>query len=481
MPYFGLVSNDFVALQSGDTEYKFDYLNQLIQDIGMQFRDKYNSDQKFALLVDNPIDFVPIYLGIIWAEKTAVPLNTRLTEQNLLEQLNSIDCNFVITDNKYSSYFADEMITKINVSDLINSGFKYHEQDGMRITNSCDNSAIGSIIFTSGSSGISKAVAHNVSASMYSAKGAVKQLQLENGDKWLLTLPLYHVGGLAIIQRCLMSGARAIVADNPGNPLNDIVKYKPTHLSLVPTQLQRIIDSIQNTENNSDIQEAVSGIKAILIGGAACPEELKRKAKELDLPVYYSYGSTEMSSLITLTDSESPMNSSGKVLEYRAIKIAASGEILVKGETLCLGYLQKDSQSGKVKLIPQTDSEGYFHTSDIGEITQSGDLIVKGRLDNMFISGGENIYPEEIEQALAEIPNIEFAVISPIEHNEYGYVPIALIKWKNERTLPIVEIKNILRSKIAGYKIPNQFIHIPKDYVQTGIKPNRQELLKLLK
>jgi len=274
-----------------------------------------------------------------------------------------------------------------------------------------------SVIHTSASSGTPKAALHSFSNHWHNAKGSTENLPFGPGDCWLLSLPLYHIGGYSMIFRCLACGG-AIAAGGPGLTIEEAIAALPvTHLSLVPTQLYRMLRTTHGTA-------LLSGLKAILLGGSAASVPLLEAAVTEGLPVYLTYGSTEMGSQVSTSAGpiSTPVTDSGKILPFREATISPEGEILVKGPCLFLGYLEPNG------LEQSRDAEGWFHTGDSGSISDDGMLTVLGRRDNMFVSGGENIHPEEIEKALAAIPGIEEALVVPAPDSEYGMRPEAWIR-----------------------------------------------------
>jgi O-succinylbenzoic acid--CoA ligase len=144
-----------------------------------------------------------------------------------------------------------------------------------------------------------------------------------------------------------------------------------------------------------------------------------------------------------------------KVLPYRQMRIASDGEILVKGETLFKGY-----GTGTRLHLPLT-SDGWFQTGDLGVVDAKGCLTVLGRKDNMFISGGENIQPEEIEKALLAIKGVEQAVVVPKEDKEFGYRPVAFVKFHGQAIDP-AHLTDILKKELPRFKIPDIFYPWPK-------------------
>jgi O-succinylbenzoic acid--CoA ligase len=153
-------------------------------------------------------------------------------------------------------------------------------------------------------------------------------------------------------------------------------------------------------------------------------------------------------------------------LDHRQVKIADDGEILVKGKTLCRGYISKRS------LELDLDEQGYFHTADVGYI-KDGNLFVIGRKDLMFISGGENIFPEEIEKALDSIEQIAQAIVVPADDRLLGQRPVAFVKTQKAKPLDTAFIEKSLRKNMEGFKVPIAFFPWPKD-IEMSLKPNRK-------
>ena len=325
-----------------------------------------------------------------------------------------------------------------------------------------DSKAVYTAIATSGTTGVPKAIAHTYANHYYSSVGAHACLPLDINDTYLLSLPLFHVGGLAIVFRCLLAGARMVAYEKPKGLLYHIQKKEITHLSLVNTQLYRLLE-----QDNVDF--SCLSVRYILLGGGIASVSLLKRAKEQGVKVLTTYGMTEMSSQVCTGEplfyDDDKHVTSGKVLPYREVKLAEDGEILVRGETLAAGQLQKGVLS---RLV---DEQGWYHTNDLGQWLGS-DLIIKGRRDNMFISGGENIHPEEIEQALLGLTNVIQTVVVSIHSKEFGRRPLAYIKTTDGK-FNASKIKEQLGQRIAAFKIPDEFRLFPDDDVYSGIKVNR--------
>jgi len=329
------------------------------------------------------------------------------------------------------------------------------------------------IIFTSGSSASPKPALHSFGNHYYSALGSNRSLPVEPGDRWLLSLPLFHVGGLGILFRCLIGGGAVVLGEHTDDLADQIGHHQITHLSLVPTQLRRLLAS-------HDLNRAKSSLKSVLLGGGPIPSSLVKQATGQGLPVHCTYGLTEMSSQVATAAPEA--QASLKVLDYRQVRIDAAGEILVKGETLFLGYAIAE------RLHCPVDSNGWFHTGDSGALDRDGCLTVTGRVDNMFTSGGENIQPEQVESALTAVDGIEDALVVPVESREYGHRPVAFLRCRpgvnmadpdsdlseEERFgLDHNSLNAELTRSLPRFMLPVAYYPWPHGYTQAGIKADR--------
>ncbi|NTW53643.1 MAG: o-succinylbenzoate--CoA ligase [Chlorobaculum sp.] len=385
-----------------------------------------------ALVAPNSASLLLALMALMRMGAVAAPVNHRFPANHIEGVLARLNPAMTLDASALETFVADALA-----------------RTESRFTAASDMSRPVSIIHTSASSGKPKAAMHSLSNHYYSAKGSAENLPFGPGDCWLLSLPLYHVGGYSMLYKCLIDGG-ALAVPSPDESLTEsLASFPVTHLSLVPTQLYRMLRADGGPER-------LQRLKALLLGGSAVSEPLLREAVGEKIPLYLTYGSTEMSTQVTT--SPAPVTSaegdSGVVLTYREVAIAEDGEILVKGECLFMGYFD---ESG---LRTGRDSDGWFHTGDMGELSEDGRLTVLGRKDSMFISGGENIHPEEIEKALCSIDGIEEAVVVPAPDVEYGMRPVAWIKVQKQGGPDDATIITSLRGTLGRLKTPVRLTRI---------------------
>lgn len=399
--------------------------------------------------------YLVLLLALIRAGAIACPLSDRVPPRGLAALLRKADCAVLISDGPVSDAVDATAIRHLHPGTLLQDAGD-RTVSGEPLPLSLDRPA--TIIFTSGSSDDPKAALHTLGNHYYSALGSNENIELEPGDRWLHLLPLYHVGGLSILFRCLHAGA-AVALPKPGATLGrSIVDNGATHVSLVATQLRRLL------EEDVDL----GSLKAVLLGGGPVPDALLGEALSSGLPVHTSYGLTEMASQVTSTRSgasRDEFRTAGRPLSHREVSVLEEGEILVRGETLFAGYV---AGAGIERPL---DTDGWFHTKDLGELDGEGRLRVLGRRDNMFISGGENVQPEEIEGALCRIEGVEEAVVAPVPDEEFGERPVAFVRTDREG-VTAEDLAAELKKSLPRFKVPVAFHSWPEE-ASAGIKPDR--------
>ncbi len=318
-------------------------------------------------------------------------------------------------------------------------------------------------VFTSGSTGRPKAALHTLGNHYYSALGSNVNIPLRRGDRWLLSLPLWHVGGLAILFRCVLAEAAVVAPAPSANPAEVLRRERITHVSLVETQLRRLLRARAGGPPPS--------LKAVLLGGGAIAPDLIEEARARQWPLHTSYGLTEMASQVTATPpgaSLPALRTAGRVLKHREVRIRASGEIQVRGRTLFVGYLEDGAPRRPV------DADGWFATGDLGRLDAEGRVHVEGRAGNRFISGGENIQPEEIEAALHALTLVAEAVVVPVADAEFGARPVAFVRAEDGVEVPEAALRARLEAVLPRFKIPVAFYPWPEDAPnESGLKPDR--------
>ena len=447
------------ALQISDRTLSFNECNSIAEGIASRLSSTgIRSGDIVATISPNTPELAMLLLGLLKAGIIAAPLNYRFPEHLLSKTIKKLRPSLIVTSGTTS------LPGSISITELLDSnslGTVLHATTStvpnnkavVAMPSKAENMETMNqpvtIIHTSASSGEAKAAVHSFANHWYSALGSYENIPFGAGDCWLLSLPLFHIGGYSLLFRSLISGGSLAIGKPDESLKQSLQNFPLTHLSVVPTQLYRLLTDKESTS-------FLRTMKAVLLGGSSAPKLLIEEAVRQHIPLYLSYGSTEMSSQIATTPApiQGIQENSGRLLPYRELKVSQDGELLVKGVCLFQGYLREG------KIQPQTDNNGWFHTSDIGSVSDNGTLTVAGRKDNMFIAGGENIHPEEIETALMMIDGILEALVVPTPDQEYGQRPVAFIKTAEAEKPDDSTITEAMRSMVGKLKSPTHYYRV---------------------
>ncbi|WP_065188747.1 o-succinylbenzoate--CoA ligase [Shewanella woodyi] len=436
---------------------------------------------RLACIDVNSVELILLYWACIDTGVIFCPLSPRFPIKQLSKLIKQHRLNYIWSGAHYSPLFSSHQ-AKPQVPELL---FSDNGLSTAKLTVDFNSSSRAkavevsiespaNLILTSGSSGQPKAAVHSLSNHIVSATGSADQIPLEVGDAWLLSLPLFHIGGLAIINRCALAGAAVVMQDKTLSLTAQLKQTPITHLSLVSTQLVHLLESQSTTKESSPLQ----GVKSLLLGGGAISLDLVERLNRLNINSFTSYGMTEMSSQIT-TGTASADGSCGQTITGRELKIVDE-QIYVRGGTLFLGYLEWSDNQAKFNL-PLED--GWFPTKDRGYWDKQGKLHILGRCDNMFVCGGENVQPEEIEAALKLHPQIDDAIVFPQTDSEFGHLPTAVIKPSLlctegiEQLTASDEFEQFLCDKIARFKRPRLYYPWP-EVESVGLKVSRKLVIE---
>ena len=312
------------------------------------------------------------------------------------------------------------------------------------------------VVPTSGSSGHPRGVlltGDNVAAAVDASSA-----RLGNGptDRWLLTLPLFHVGGLAVVWRSLAAGGSIDVHErfDAEDAVRALRHGGITMASLVPTMLRRILDLDSGPYR---------GLRAILLGGAPAPAALVERALAAGLPVLQTYGMTEACSQVATVQpgqALASLGTAGLPLDGFTVGIV-DGEIVVDGPAVSPGYLGQPPRGGP------------HRTGDLGWFDASGRLIVEGRKGHVIISGGENVPASTVEAAIGAHRDVRNVAVVGVPDDEWGEIVVAVVE-----TDPAVlaDVQRDTRRRLAPHEVPKRWIVVEHLPVMPGGKPDRRAI-----
>ena len=332
-------------------------------------------------------------------------------------------------------------------------------EESAYLTRTFDLAQTQAIVYTSGTTGRPKGAMLTFGNHFWSATGSALNLGLLPDDRWLACLPLFHVGGLSILFRSVIYGIPAVVHEtfDPARVNAAIDDDHVTIASVVSAMLQRML-----AERGDRAYPA--HLRCMLLGGGPAPLPLLEECAARGVPVVQTYGLTESSSQVaTLApeDALRKLGSAGKPLFPTEVRIEREdgvscaagepGEILVRGPSITPGYLNRPEESARALR------DGWLHTGDIGHIDAEGYLYVLDRRDDLIVSGGENVYPAEVESALQAHPAVLEAGVVGVPDVRWGNTPVAFVVLK-EPLADTGALVDFLRPRLAVYKLPSRVI-----------------------
>ena len=330
------------------------------------------------------------------------------------------------------------------------------------------------IVYTSGTTATSKGAVLQQRAVLWNGYNSMHAHDLRQDDHVLTALPLFHVGGLNIqTLPALLAGARVTLQPRfePGAWLHDVVALRPTLSLLVPATLAAVI-------GHPDWAKAdLSCLRLLNTGSMAVPASLIEAFHARGVPVGQIYGSTETAPVATALLRQDAMRkpgSAGKPAMHCEVKLV-QGEIWVRGPNVMRGYWNDDAATAAA-LTP----EGWFRTGDLARIDDEGYYWIMGRSKDLIISGGENVYPAELENVLADCPLIAEAAVVGMEDAKWGEAACAVVVRRAGAQLDQAAVLALFEDRLARFKHPRRIVFVDRLPKNALGKVQKSELRKLL-
>jgi O-succinylbenzoic acid--CoA ligase len=402
-------------------------VDRLVADLS----DHVSEHSRVGLFFGNRPAFAPAYVAVVRVGGVVVPMNPGLPDERLTDQASRASVDLLVCDSETESRAhtvvpSDGAVASVDDPD---HGGVRSLSVGWDVTGCSDRPAVDPpalaadaeqvLMFTSGTTGAPKGVRltrHNLVAS---AAGSADRLGVDHEDRWLVTLPMYHMGGLAPFVRSTLYGTTTVLGGefDATDAAREMAEYDVTGVSLVPTMLTRLLDAGW---------EPTDDLRSVLLGGAPASAALVQRAVDRGVPVYPTYGTTETASQVaTATPSEAveypetvgrPLSVTDVSIldeDDRAVETGDRGELVVDGPTVTAGYLDDE----------QTDrafGPAGFHTGDVGYRDAAGRLWIVGRLDDRIVTGGENVHPDRVVETLRAHGDVDDTAVVGLDDEEWG-------------------------------------------------------------
>jgi fatty-acyl-CoA synthase len=444
---------DGVDLSYGDFWFRID---QTTRSLDVRKGDRvawlgYNCPEMLVLL------FALARLGAI-----LVPLNWRLTAAEHRAILADCDPKWIFCDSEFESHCRDLPVPIGHFTRKEDPDIRGRDADDLLI------------VYTSGTTGRPKGAVLTQSALLWNGFNSIHAHDLSQSDQVLTALPMFHVGGLNNqTLPALLAGATVTLHRrfDPGLWLADVAARRPTTSLLVPATLQAVI------AHPAWAATDLSSLKMLNAGSMVVPDSLIRAFHARGVPVGQIYGCTETAPIATVLlkeDAVRKLGSAGKPALHCDVKLV-DGEVWVRGPNVMRAYWN-DAATTAAALT----ADGWFKTGDLARVDEEGFYWIIGRSKDVIISGGENIYPAELENVLADCAEIAEAAVIGVEDPKWGETACALVVRKENSSLDETAVLALFRDRLAKYKHPRRVVFLdglPRNAMGKLIKAELKRLV----
>lgn len=400
---------------------------------------------RIAILSDNSVMMAIYVLATMLVHKELLLLNVHLKPKEIENQLAQLDVTTVLHSverreqlpNSISTIVFESLesiLSDLTPEDTFDWTFK--------------DSDVAAIMNTSATTGQFKSVPLRWGQIRAHVQASKEVLGKTEQDNWLMVLPLFHVSGLSILMRSLYNGTAVTILPkyDEAQVFKLIESENINMMSLVPTILTQLEPSISRHK-----------LRVILLGGEFIPMALIDACEKKSLPIYKTYGMTEtfsQSVTFSVLDYPHKRDSVGRPLPGMQVRIDnpdkdGVGEIHLTGPMVMTGYINREP------------IDGDLNTDDIGYVDEDGFVYILNRRKDLIISGGENIYPKELEDLVYTLPSVKECAVVPVPDTKWGQVPALFVAFHDGESMTSDEILSFMTNSLAKYKIPKYVKILP--------------------
>lgn len=393
---------------------------------------------RIAILSDNSVMMAIYVLATMLVHKELLLLNVHLKPKEIENQLAQLDVTTVLNSVERREQLPNSISTIVFES-LESILSDLEPEDTFDWT--FKDSGVAAIMNTSATTGQFKSVPLRWGQIRAHVQASKEVLGKTEQDNWLMVLPLFHVSGLSILMRSLYNGTAVTILPkyDESQVLKLIESENINMMSLVPTILTQLEPSITHHK-----------LRVILLGGEFIPMALIDACEKKSLPIYKTYGMTEtfsQSVTFSVLDYPHKRDSVGKPLPGMQVRIDKPdvdgvGEIHLTGPMVMTGYIDKEP------------IDGDLNTDDIGYVDEDGFVYILNRRKDLIISGGENIYPKELEDLVYTLPSVKECAVVPVPDPKWGQVPALFVAFHDGESMTADAILSFMTKSLAKYKVP---------------------------
>ena len=435
---------------------------------------------RVAVCCPNRIETLELVFACARIGAMLVPINNRLTPPEVRFQLQDCEPSLVLADAAHGSLICDAGADPEELDEFASRAHAGGRQGAGPATEAQgDPERSLLLVYTSGTTGTPKGAVLSQRSLYHTVLNAIAHEGFDTGSVVASVLPLFHVGGLNIQTiPCLFAGGTVVLAErfHPGGLIEIMRRYRPTHLLLVPAAMSALL------AEPSLAPQDLASLGALNCGSSVVPEDLIRRFNALGVRVVQVYGSTETGPTAVVLDyaDADRIGSCGKPARHCELRIVDSdgadvapgetGELWVRGQNLFTRYWNRPEET------EQAFSGGWYATGDLGYADEDGFIHVSGRWRELIISGGENIYPAEVERVVAEHPSVAQVAVVGRADPRWGEVPVAFVVPAASASVKVDVLDEWCENQLARYKRPREWI-VVDELPRTALGKVRKHML----
>jgi fatty-acyl-CoA synthase len=429
-----------------------------------------------AILAYNCQQYVEVIFASAKLGLTLVPLNWRLSPAELAFNFSDSGSETLIFDAEFARVVAqvkEQAAIKRMIVLGSRAGLEADAYEELLARQSDDeptvDQAVGLdtahiIMYTAGTTGRPKGAVLSQGASFWNAINLTLDMNFTPDDRNLSVLPMFHIGGIGLFTLPVLYMGGTVVIQRTFDPSETLRLLRKEKITLFFGVAAVFLFLIQHSDFNA---EAFANVRVVMSGGAPLPVSLVRQYHEAGIVLQQGFGMSEAAPSIATLSKDLALEKAGSIgralfhvdarvvdAEMNDVPDGVEGELVIRGPNLMQGYWNRPDAT------KEAFEGGWFHTGDIARMDPDGDLYIVDRKKDMFISGGENVYPAEVENAIFELPQVAETAVIGVKDEKWGEVGLAVVSLKSEEQLSADDIIGFLKQRLAKYKVPKQVVFV---------------------
>ena len=469
------------AVVSNGEDVSYAELAARVRNVAGQLRSRgVDVGDRVAVCALNRVEMLELLFACAHLGAVLVPVNNRLTSPEARFQLGDCEPSVVLAEAAFTDMLRDAG-TRPEDFDAFASearaGRSHDPDSDSREQGSPEHPLL--VVYTSGTTGTPKGAVLSQRSLHYTVLNGVAHEGFGPGSIVASVLPLFHVGGLNIqTVPCLFAGGTVVLVErfDPEGLVATMRRHRPTHLLLVPAAMEALLGCESLTPRD------LGSLGALNCGSSIVPDELIRRFNALGVRVVQVYGATETgpTAVVLAYEDADRVGSCGRPAHHCDLRIVDpagadvapgdTGELWLRGPNLFTHYWNRPDET------EQAFSDGWYRTGDLGYADDDGFVYVTGRIRELIISGGENIYPAEVERVLGEHAAVAQAAVIGRPDSRWGEVPVAFVVCQVGATVETVSLEEWCSHRLAHFKMPREWIFVD-DLPRTSLGKVRKHML----